>query len=209
MDKSLAIINSKPMMSSLDLAKMVNKKHFTVIRDITNCLKTLAAVSQYNFVLGSYKDSQGQERPMYNLTQKAILLITSKYNVNLRMMIIDKVEELTAQLAQPVQLNLPVVNNVIKSINHASEDFGIRNAKNFNKLNNYVYSLLGELQSRAKNPKELIQMKFRHKEIEDELEDMREDNFQSRLYLQRNLNKIEEVLQDKTLLLDDKLSVTH
>ena len=47
----------------------------------------------------NYLDSNGQQRPMYLLDKKATLLIVSGYDVNLRLAIINRWEELETQNA--------------------------------------------------------------------------------------------------------------
>ncbi|MEG1912664.1 MAG: Rha family transcriptional regulator [Cloacibacillus sp.] len=46
---------------------MFEKEHYNVIRDIEK-LEIPKEVAALNFEVGSYKDSQNQERPMYLMT---------------------------------------------------------------------------------------------------------------------------------------------
>lgn len=52
------------------------------------------AVSEYLFEESTYVDSNGQNRPCYNLNKKACFLLATGYNVSLRAKIIDRWEEL-------------------------------------------------------------------------------------------------------------------
>ena len=78
-------------MTSLQIAEVTGKMHKHVIRDIRVLLDKGA--SETNFGLTSYKDKQGKEQPMYNLTPKGCLILASGYDVVLREKIIDKLEE--------------------------------------------------------------------------------------------------------------------
>ena len=78
-------------MTSVQIAEVTGKKHQHVMRDIR---KTIAnGASESNFGLTSYKDRQGKEQPMYELTPKGCLILASGYDVVLREKIIDKLEE--------------------------------------------------------------------------------------------------------------------
>lgn len=62
------INNDRPVVSSRDVARVFEKEHFIVMRDIRN-LDCSPAFAAYNFVCGSYKDAQNQERPAYLMTR--------------------------------------------------------------------------------------------------------------------------------------------
>lgn len=78
-------------MTSLDVAEITGKEHKNVVRDIRRILEQGA--NQLNFELVNYKDKKGEERAMYNLTAKGVLILASGYNVLLREKIIDRLEE--------------------------------------------------------------------------------------------------------------------
>lgn len=68
--------NGIPMASSLDIAKVFEKEHFHVLRDIENLLKDIPEdFIATNFGLVEYTDAKGEKRPMYNLTRDAFTLL--------------------------------------------------------------------------------------------------------------------------------------
>ena len=89
------LVSSKQEMSSLEIAEVTGKQHAHVMRDIKNLLNQ--GVSQSNFGLAEYSDSQGKTRPCYNLTPKGVLILASGYNPLLREKIINRLEELETQ----------------------------------------------------------------------------------------------------------------
>lgn len=60
--------------TSLEVAELTGKNHKEVLRDIRNILSQMDENAQRNFALGSYKDTQNQERPMYRLTHHQLCL---------------------------------------------------------------------------------------------------------------------------------------
>ena len=62
------------VVSSRDVARVFGKEHNIVMRSIRNleCSKEFAAC---NFALGSYKDSQNQERPQYFMTKDGFAIL--------------------------------------------------------------------------------------------------------------------------------------
>lgn len=86
------LVSSKQAMSSLEIAEVTGKQHAHIMRDIKNLLNQ--GVSQSNFGLAEYSDSQGKPRPCYNLTSKGVLILASGYNPLLREKIINRLEEL-------------------------------------------------------------------------------------------------------------------
>lgn len=92
------------VMTSLQIAEAIGKRHANVIRDIDNILSQLSdnqgqltsefTSNGYVVRKSAYKDAQGKDRPMYELNKKASLLLASGYDVVLRSKIIDRWEEL-------------------------------------------------------------------------------------------------------------------
>lgn len=74
----LAVINGRPVTSSLNVADFFGKQHRVVLKSISQ-LKIEAAdsagFSEHNFVLTSYIDAQGKPRPMYNLSRDGFTLL--------------------------------------------------------------------------------------------------------------------------------------
>ena len=65
-----------PLTSSLDIAKVFEKEHFHVLRDIENLLKDIPEdFIATNFGLVEYTDAKGEKRPMYLLTRDAFTLL--------------------------------------------------------------------------------------------------------------------------------------
>ena len=84
--------NMKDTMSSLEIAKLTGKEHSNVMRDIRQFLDAISGVAS-DFE-STYIDSQGKERPMYNLPKRESLGLAARYDVNLQMAIIDRWAEL-------------------------------------------------------------------------------------------------------------------
>lgn len=65
-----------PMASSLDVAKVFEKEHKNILRDIENLFEDIPQdFTELNFELSNYKDSTGRELPMYLLTRDAFTLL--------------------------------------------------------------------------------------------------------------------------------------
>lgn len=82
-------------MTSLEIAEVTGKQHAHVMRDIRKLLSQ--GVAESNFGLGSYTDTNGQERPCFNLTKKGCLILASGYDAVLREKIINRWEELETE----------------------------------------------------------------------------------------------------------------
>ena len=85
------LILSKQGMTSLEIAEVTGKEHKNIMRDIRSLLDK--GVAGLNFELGTYKDTNQQDRPMYNLTPKGCLILASGYDPILREKIINRLEE--------------------------------------------------------------------------------------------------------------------
>lgn len=96
------ISNCEERMSSLEIAEITGKGHFTVMRDIRNLIDNLKDINGYNFVCVEYRDKKGEMRPMYELGKKECLLLASGYDVALRAKIINRWEELETGKAKPI-----------------------------------------------------------------------------------------------------------
>lgn len=82
-------------MTSLEIAEVTGKQHAHVMRDIRKLLSQ--GVAESNFGLGSYTDTNGQERPCFNLIKKGCLILASGYDAVLREKIINRWEELETE----------------------------------------------------------------------------------------------------------------
>lgn len=85
-------------MSSKEIADMTGKEHYNVLADIRNMFEQLQ-IDSTEFS-GQYKDSTGRTLPCFNLNKDLSICLVSGYNVQLRMAIIKRWNELEAQ-AQP------------------------------------------------------------------------------------------------------------
>ena len=97
------ITDNKDGMTSLEIAEVTGKEHKNVMRDIRNILSQ--GVSQLNFELSSYKQSQtnGSHKDVtcYRLTPKGCLIRASGYDAALREKIIDRLEILEKRFRTP------------------------------------------------------------------------------------------------------------
>ena len=79
-------------MSSLEIADLTGKQHKDVIRDIRNMLNQLEIQSAQ--FCADYKDSKGRTYPCYNLPKDETLCLIAGYNVQVRMRVIKRWQEL-------------------------------------------------------------------------------------------------------------------
>ena len=95
--------NNVLTMSSLEIADLTGKQHKDVIRDIRNMLNQLEIHSaQFG---AQYKDSTGRSLPMFNLPKDETLCLIAGYNVQVRMRIIKRWQELEQK--ESVQFKMP------------------------------------------------------------------------------------------------------
>ena len=94
MEKNLTVIESSNVltMSSLEIADLTGKQHKDVIRDIRNMLNQLEIHSAQ--FCAQYKDSTGRSLPMFNLPKDETLCLIAGYNVQVRMRVIKRWQEL-------------------------------------------------------------------------------------------------------------------
>jgi len=97
MNNNLMMIDSSNVltMSSLEIAELTGKQHKDVIRDIRNMLNQLE-INSAQFC-AQYKDSIGRSLPMFNLPKDETLCLIAGYNVQVRMRIIKRWQELEAK----------------------------------------------------------------------------------------------------------------
>lgn len=79
-------------MSSRDIAKLTDKRHDHVLRDIRSMFESLNIQSPHFW--GDYKDTRGRVFQECNLPKRETLILVSGYNIQLRAKIIDRWEEL-------------------------------------------------------------------------------------------------------------------
>ena len=80
--------------TSIEISEITGKQHSNILRDIRNLVSQIKEIDGFNFELVNYLDSKGEIRPMYSLTKKDCLLLSSGYDALLRAKIINRWEEL-------------------------------------------------------------------------------------------------------------------
>jgi len=85
----------KENMTSLELAEFSDRRHDHLIRDIDKIFKN-AGIDPLDFE-EFYEDSAKREQKCYNLGKSEILLITSKFDNELYMKVIKRLEKLAKQ----------------------------------------------------------------------------------------------------------------
>lgn len=81
-------------MTSLTLSELTKKRHSEVLRDIRVMAKAWEKITQRKFALTTYTDLSGRKQPLYNLAKDELLFIVSKYNDEVRAVIITRLMEL-------------------------------------------------------------------------------------------------------------------
>lgn len=65
--------------TSIEVAHFYEKKHKDVLSKIHKFIKDLPQLGGTYYILDSYKDKNGQYRPMYKMNQKGFTLLMSKF----------------------------------------------------------------------------------------------------------------------------------
>lgn len=91
-------------MSSLEIARLTGKQHYTVMRDIKRILKQAEIDGDKSVAI--YLDAYGREKPCYNLPRLECDLIISGYSVPYRLAIIKRWHELE-QSSRPSVPQIP------------------------------------------------------------------------------------------------------
>ena len=97
---------SHQTMSSLELAKLVNKPHYDLMKAIRAMEPAWERIAEGKFSLGTYMDANNQQRPCYILTKRETLFIASKFKDEARAKLIIRWEELEKQ-ARSTMIALP------------------------------------------------------------------------------------------------------
>jgi possible bacteriophage antirepressor len=86
-------------MDSLEIARLTNKEHRNVTRDIEKMFEELEIdVLKFEHI---YLDSQNRKQKKYSLTKDLTLTLISGYSIKLRKAIIDRWQELENQNNKP------------------------------------------------------------------------------------------------------------
>lgn len=100
MENSTPAVTGKKM-SSLEIAETTGKRHSDVMRSIKAMAPAWEKVNGRKIALVEYTDAKGEKRPMYNLTQKECLYVSTKFNDEARAKLIVRWEQLEYQIQQP------------------------------------------------------------------------------------------------------------
>lgn len=108
-------------MSSLEIAELTGKQHGHVMRDIRNILEELGNPTQSNFG-SSYRDSTGRTLPCYALPKRETMILVSGYSISLRARIVDRWQELEAQVSG-LKPQLPDFTNPVIAARAWADEF--------------------------------------------------------------------------------------
>ena len=90
-------------MSSREIAKLTNKEHYHVKRDIKTVLESLELdASKFG---GTYRDAQNREQTEYLLDQDLTMTVVMGYSAKLRHAVAKRWRELEQQVSQPKELS--------------------------------------------------------------------------------------------------------
>ena len=90
----------QPTMTSLQIAKIGNKRHKDVMRSIRNMEEAWYKINGRKFALVEYTDEKGEKRPCYNLTKEECLYIATKFNDEARAKLVLRWMELESRQHQ-------------------------------------------------------------------------------------------------------------
>lgn len=114
MTEELVIMrDQQAVTTSLQVAKVFNKKHKHVIEAINNKIQSAENSADYQkmFVVGTYKDSQGRTYPMYYMNRDGFTFIafgfTGAKADQFKLKYIDAFNQMEKQLQQQKPLTLP------------------------------------------------------------------------------------------------------
>ncbi len=97
---NLVNTNQPLTMSSREIARVTNKEHFHVKRDIEKMFKELELdVSNFGC---TYKDSQNRNQTEYKLNKNLTETLITGYSAKLRFIVIERLHELEAQQAPAI-----------------------------------------------------------------------------------------------------------
>ena len=115
--------------TSLQVAKVFNKKHKHVIEAINNKIQSAENSADYQkmFVVGTYKDSQGRTYPMYYMNRDGFTFIafgfTGAKADQFKLKYIDAFNQMEKQLQQQKPLSLPEqISLIAKGYENLSAD---------------------------------------------------------------------------------------
>ena len=102
--KELITTENMKTMTSLELAKLTNKRHDNIIRDINDEISKLGiGRGQLIFEEIEYLDNRNRKQPMFNMTLDGVLQLGARYDAVIRFNLIQKVKELQTTVAQSLE----------------------------------------------------------------------------------------------------------
>lgn len=130
MTEELVIMRDRQAVTtSLQVAKVFNKKHKHVIEAINNKIQSAENSADYQkmFVVGTYKDSQGRTYPMYYMNRDGFTFIafgfTGTKADQFKLKYIDAFNQMEKQLQQQNPLSLPEqISLIAKGYENLSAD---------------------------------------------------------------------------------------
>lgn len=94
------VSGQSPTMTSLQIAEVSGKRHAHVLEAIRKMENAWEKVNGTKFRLVEYRDSKGENRPMYELTKTECLYIATKFNDEARAKLVLRWEQLENQTKQ-------------------------------------------------------------------------------------------------------------
>lgn len=94
MNTDLSVLNSTLTMSSREIAELTGKRHNNVLRDIDNLLKTLCSDLSTGYKSTTYVNVDGRQYRQYEMDKDSTICLVAGYDVNARMRIIKRWQEL-------------------------------------------------------------------------------------------------------------------
>jgi len=101
--------------SSLEIAKVVNKAHKNIMRDIRGMESAWEKIAGLKFELSEYVDSTGRHLPCYSLSKLETLFIATKFNDEARARLVMYCDYLEKKERARVHDDLVYLNNVLQS----------------------------------------------------------------------------------------------
>ena len=121
MPNQITTLDNVQTMSSKEIAELTGKRHDHVLRDIDNIVKSLSPELGLGFKSSTYKDSTGKSNRCYQMDKDSTLCLITGYDVNARMRIIKRWQELEAQAQKP-KYNLAFMERAM--MNRAAIKYG-------------------------------------------------------------------------------------
>jgi len=110
-------------MTSREVAELTGKEHKNVLRDIDVLLESLSSELSAGFKSTTYKDSTGKSNRMFEMDHDSSVCLVTGYDVNSRMKVIKRWQELESKQPKPEAKSLPDLDNLIAGANAIAKMF--------------------------------------------------------------------------------------